>query len=130
MSFSLLFASTQIFGTAPPGVRNIWASLLTLNASLNFACVLICSSWIKSGVRESEISLFALACSWASIRILSASPCASMRFLSASPRAISAFLWASCLALFFLLFSDRHFLFCYLNSFNLFFDFRRQINIS
>ena len=44
------------------------------------------------------MSLLAFACSWASIRILSASPCASIRFFSASPRAISALRCASCFA--------------------------------
>ena len=95
----LLFASTQMFGTAPPGVRKICASLLTCSALLNSDCVLICSSSISCAVNESEISLFAFACSSASIRILSACPWASIRFFSASPLAISALRCASCFAL-------------------------------
>ena len=53
-----------MLGTAPPGVRKICASLLTLSASLNLPCVLICSSWRSSVVSEFEMAQNASMSHW------------------------------------------------------------------
>ena len=57
----LPLVSTQILGTAPPGVKKILASLLTLSASLNFPCVLICSSSRSFCARRREENRVAIS---------------------------------------------------------------------
>ncbi len=85
--FCLLLESTQIFGTAPPGVRKICALLFSFNASLNLPCV---SIWRNSSNRCERLSF--------TRRFASLYPLASISSASALPFALSRKAFASSLA--------------------------------